>query len=167
MKMPDRRTILLSLTLPFASGCGYRPLYSKVDGGPDVAAALANISVQEQKTRPGQLLRNELLSSMSPAGTGGTNQYLLRIAVIENASFVSRLPDQPVDRWRYRLDTTYELVDVKLGRVATRGSSQSAVSFDTVREPVADRQARNTAMSRAAVELGQDIKLRLAAFLSK
>ncbi len=163
--MLNRRRFMIALTLPLA-GCSYRPLYGR-GGRTDVSANLASIAIEEQNTRAGQLLRNELLSTMSPPGADAPQQYRLKLVVTDAASYVSRLPDQPVDRWRYRITSSYELKDTKTGKIVTQGSSQSAVSFDVVREPVSDRQARDAAMRRAAIDLGQDIRLRLSAFLAR
>lgn len=164
--MTSRRDVLLSsFATLLLTGCGYRPLYSRNGDGTDVAAKLAGIDVQEQKTRAGQLVRNELLSSMSPPGESGTTRLQLKLKVRESVTRVSHLPSSPLDRKRFNLTVGYLLTDLQ-GKTVNQGSSQSTVAFDTVRQPVADLQARDTAMQRAAIEVAQDIKLRLAAYLS-
>jgi LPS-assembly lipoprotein len=161
-----RRQVLLACAAAALAGCGYRPLYSSVDGKEGVATKLAGIGIPEQRTRYGQLVRNELLSAMSPPGESAPARYHLALIVRESDSYVSRLPSQPVDRRRYRLSASYELLPVEGKKSVSRGSTFAAVSYDTVREPISDLQARNAAMQRAAIELAQDIRLRLSAFLS-
>ena len=56
--------------------------------------------------------------------------------------------------------------DAKSDKSTTSGDSFSNVEFDTVNVPVSDLQAEDAARSRAAKELGQDIRLRLATFLA-
>ena len=113
---------------------------------------------------------------MSPPGQRAETRYRLKLAVKEGQSFVSSLPrrkldavnySRPVERWRYKLSASFSLHDLQTSGLATKGSSQSVVAYDVVREPIADLQARDAAMSRAAIELGQDIRLRLAAFLAR
>ena len=59
---------VLSLAL---AGCGYRPLYGNVAGSNNgtVVQKLADISIEEQPTRAGQLVRNELISTMGGGGS--------------------------------------------------------------------------------------------------
>lgn len=163
--MPTRRTCLAALALTLG-GCSYRPLYSGGSTGP-VAGRLSGIAVVEQRTRAGQLLRNELISAIDPPGPGRETQYRLSLEVKEREIFVSSLPKEPVTRKRLSLIARYALVDLSTGKTVSQGSSQSAVGFDTVREPIADLQSRNAAMQRAAIEAAQDIRLRLSAFFAR
>ena len=85
--------LALVLSLLAVAGCGYRPLYAERTGGPDIVAELARIEIAEAETRLGQIIRNDLISSMRPAGSGeGTGEYRLTLkpdnrtsAVIANA----------------------------------------------------------------------------------
>jgi LPS-assembly lipoprotein len=144
------------------SACGFRPLYGPSQSGGSVAADVTSIAVAEQRTRVGQLVRNEVLS----AGKPEVSRFRLELKVSEAHPFVSRLPGERVDRLRAQVMATYVLRDLN-AKVITQGSTRAAVAYDVVREPVADAQAKATAIQRAAIEVGQDIKLRLAAALSQ
>jgi LPS-assembly lipoprotein len=154
--MQTRRNFLLGSGLLLA-GCNYRPLYGGGDSS-NAARGLSQIAVQEQKTRAGQLLRNELLSARLGSDPGNAT-YTLAIDVTEtgkaNAGSTARVT--------YRMSANYRLVENGSGKQVDEGKSFSSVSFDTVSEPLADLQAENNARQRAARELGQDIKTRLAA----
>jgi LPS-assembly lipoprotein len=155
--MINRRVLLLLSLAPVLGACGFRPLYG---GGENSLAAqgLSQISVQEQKTRAGQMLRNELLSARVGAKADNA-PYVLALDVSETGK------GRPGTKERvpYRMTTVYQLTDVASGKVVEQGKSYSLVSFDTVGEPLADLQAENAARQRAARELGQDIRTRLAA----
>ena len=69
-------------------------------------------------------------------------------------------------RKRFNLAVHYELVNNSSGAVVYSGDSFSNVSFDTVRQPVADLQAATNAMERAAQEVGQDLRQRIAAYFA-
>ncbi|MCA0431939.1 MAG: hypothetical protein LCH46_01630 [Proteobacteria bacterium] len=153
---------LLGLSLALG-GCSYRPLYATPENGVGVTAQLSQVSVAEQKSRAGQLVRNELMSGFN-GGTDGS--LLLKMAPAEKTQGVSSLAFEKTERHRYRLTIAYELVDVRTGEALTKGTSFSNVPYDTVEEPVADLRAAESARERAAREVAQDLRLRLASFLS-
>jgi len=153
--------VLLSLT-----GCGFKPLYSSDGDGRGVVASLSSISIQETDTRAGQLVRNSLLSSIRPAGTAGDNRYKL---VLNPELSQSKLVDRSItgtDRIRLRLAVSYQLIETASGAEVNSGKTFSAVSYDVIREPVADLQAEANATSRAAKEVASDIHTRLAAYMA-
>lgn len=161
--MQKASTIAILICLLALNGCtGYRPLYGKGPTGAGVPEALASVSIPEQNSRSGQLIRNEMLSTMGSA----SSRFSLRLTVTEKTIDVSTLSQSNLRRKRYNLTAHYELVNGVSGKVETTGDSFSNVSFDTVRQPVADLQAANNAMERAATEIGQDLRQRIAAFFA-
>ena len=154
----------LLVVLPLLTACSYRPLYGNGPAGRSVVAALSQIAVDEQKTRAGQMVRNELISSLG--ANGGTARYVLHMVPVESATAVSSSAAQKLSRKRYKLTIKYDLTDVKTGASATSGASFSNVSYDSVEQPLADLQAADNAQLRAAQEVSEDIRTRLAAFLS-
>ena len=155
----------LSLLLCFMlAACGtYRPLYGKGPDGTSVAASLSSMSVQEQHTRSGQLLRNELLDGTQ---SGGQQRFSLKLDVTERIIYVAGLSSSSATRRRFNLTAHFDLFDGQSNKSVTAGDSFSNVEFDTVNVPVSDLQAEDAARLRAAKELGQDIRLRLATFLA-
>lgn len=153
--------VLLGLT-----GCGYRPLYSSGSDGRGVVDSLSSIAIQETDSRAGQLVRNSLLSSIQPAGTAQDNLYKL---VLNPKLAQSTLVEQSVPgikRVRLRLTVSYQLIETSSGSEVNSGKTFSAVSYDIIREPVADLQAESNATSRAAKEVAADIHTRLAAYMA-
>ena len=80
-------TVLAALVL---AGCSHRPLYGRSEGNASVSTELAAVSIADQRTRAGQLIRNELISSFG--GVGGQSRYLLKLDVVEKKLAVSSLP---------------------------------------------------------------------------
>jgi len=145
------------------AGCGaYRPLYGSAGGGGNVVATLAAMDVQEQHDRAGQLVRNELLDGVA----SGPQRYKLSLATSEAVIGVASMATGTASRSRYNLRAHYELYDSRDNHLLTSGDTFANAEFDTLKIPVADIQAQSDARSRAAKELGQDIRLRLAAYLS-
>lgn len=153
--------VLLSL-----AGCGYRPLYSSGSDGRGVVDSLSSIAIQEPDSRAGQLVRNSLLSSMRPAGTAQQNLYklVLKPEVAQSTLVEQTLPG--IKRMRLRLTVSYQLIEVSSASEVNSGKTFSAVSYDVIREPVADLQAESNATSRAAQEVAADIHTRLAAYMA-
>lgn len=145
------------------SGCDHRPLYGNYGNSASVVQQLADVSIEEQRTRAGQLVRNELMSSF---GQASGSRYLLKMTVTERAESQSSMPGTSVDRYRYRLNVTYRLMDSTNGTEVAAGKTFSFSSYDTVQEPVADLQAAENARERAAREVGQDVRLRLSTFFA-
>jgi LPS-assembly lipoprotein len=147
------------------AACSYRPLYGTGANGTSVVAALSQVAVDEQRTRAGQLVRNELISSLG-GGSTGTARYVLHIVPTETTADVSSNSTQKLYRKRYKLSVKYALTDVKSGVSVTSGTSFSNVSFDSVEQQLADLQAADNAQLRAAQEVSEDLRTRLAAVLS-
>lgn len=163
--MPRLSAILLMVAALVLAGCGYHPLYGSSATSPGVAGNLAGISIPEASDRPGQLIRNELISSMQ---TGkGEEKYLLNLTTTVQDNGVIQKKQPAVTRQAILITTSYELIDRSTGKVLTKGSTFSRVPYDVIRQPFADLQAQKDATERAAREVGIDIRTRLAAFFAK
>lgn len=157
--------LLLGLALGGTlTGCGYRPLYGDSGTGISASAELAALEVAGQRTRSGQLVRNEVLSGVKSGSA--QPRYRLDMVVTEKTVDVAEASSVDVERKRFRLAVEYTLTELTSGEAVSSGRSFSDVSYDRLGEPVADRQAQASAMERAARELGQDLRIRLAAYFS-
>jgi LPS-assembly lipoprotein len=157
------RAIIIAASLVALTACGtYRPLYGPTPDGQNVSAALAGVNVIEQRTRTGQLIRNELMAGPHE----DASKFELKISLDEKTGGVSATPGTVVVRKRYSLSVQYELIEISGGGTLTKGTSFANVSYDTVREPVADLQAADAARNRASSQVGQDLKQRLAAYFA-
>ncbi len=146
------------------AGCAsYRPLYGKTGASEGVAVELSGISVAEQRTRAGQLVRNELMSVMRGEGA---NSFVLDLQPVESTRKVSDPVGQKLERYRYTLRMKYALHQAGSNKSVTEGSAFSNVSYDTVEQPVSDLQAAENARLRATKEVSEEIRLRLAAYFS-
>jgi LPS-assembly lipoprotein len=155
--------LMIVVSLCAVSGCsGFRPLYGTASGGSSVAADMSSLAVEEQHTRAGQIIRNELLDGVTP----GLARYTLKLAVTERSINVASLSSSLGSRARYALSAHYELIDSQSGKSLTVGDSFSNVEYNLIDVPVSDVQAADDARMRAGKELGGDLRLRIAAFLS-
>ena len=144
--------ILVVAAALLLAGCGYRPLYGSV-------------SIPEAEDRVGQLIRNDLLSSMR-AGEGEQKYTLLLKPVVKRSGVIDK-PQPNVTRDAITLAVSYELVERSSGTVVHTGKTFSNASFDIIRQPFADLQAETNATERAVHEVSSDIRTRLAAYFAK
>ena len=163
--MPKLSAILLTVAALVLAGCGYHPMYGSSATNPGVAGSLAAISIPEAADRPGQLIRNELISSMQSGK--GEEKYLLNLTTTVADNGVIQKKQPAVTRQAILITTNYELVDRSNGNVLTKGTTFSRVPYDVIRQPFADMQAEKDATERAARQVGVDIRTRLAAFFDK
>ena len=157
--------ILVVAAALLLAGCGYRPLYGSSSETAGVAATLSSVSIPEAEDRVGQLIRNDLLSSMR-AGEGEQKYTLLLKPVVKRSGVIDK-PQPNVTRDAITLAVSYELVERSSGTVVHTGKTFSNASFDIIRQPFADLQAETNATERAVHEVSSDIRTRLAADFAK
>ncbi|WP_342640373.1 LPS assembly lipoprotein LptE [Rhodoligotrophos ferricapiens] len=159
--------VILALAgLPLA-GCGFKPMYATQAGGSSVAVTLAGIAVAEQNSRPGQLVRNALLDRIAPVGQGQPERYRLDFSLAESDFDISIERNTDVNRMSYTLTVAYRLVDLSTGASILSGETFSRVSYDRVPSEFANLQAHRNAVERAALEVADNIQIRLGAFFSQ
>jgi LPS-assembly lipoprotein len=157
------RLALLPLLLALGA-CGFKPLYGTNGMSASVATELAAVAITEPTTRLAQLIRNDLLSTMRPAGTSEPDRYVLTIDA--KSSEDKALEDQPTGvttRRTVRINASFILKDSTSGKPVYTGKTFSNVSYDEVGHSFANLQARTNALERAAHEVSLDIRTRLAA----
>jgi LPS-assembly lipoprotein len=162
------RLAVLPLMLALA-GCGMRPLYGTNEMSAGVSNELAAVAIAEPTTRLSQLIRNDLLSTMRPAGTAESDRYTLTIDAKSNVD--KALEDDTTgitQRRTIRVNASFVLKDAATGKPVYSGKTFSHVSYDEVGHSFANLQAQTNAIERAAHEISLDIRTRLAAhFASK
>lgn len=156
--------ILLVSAALLLAGCGYRPLYGSSSETAGVAATLSSVSIPEAEDRVGQLIRNDLLSSMR-AGKGEDKYTLLLKPVVKRSGVIDK-PQPSVTRDSITLAVSFELVERSSGSIVHSGKTFSHASFDVIRQPFADLQAETNATERAVHEVSADIRTRLAAYFA-
>jgi LPS-assembly lipoprotein len=154
------------------AGCGdsgFHPLYatSPLVGGSATAAKLASLEVAPIPSRVGQRLRNELIFQT----TGGGNEalspaYRLEIVVTESISATLVQVNGNSSGSIYNLNAKFRLVRIADKSVALQGESNGRIMFERFESVYSNVRARKEAEDRAATTVAEDLKSRLAAYLS-
>jgi LPS-assembly lipoprotein len=147
------------------SACGFEPLYGTSPGGSNVAAQLSAIEIDEQDNRLGQLIRNDLLSSFAGVPSH-PSRYRLQFVAIAGSQTLIEHSNEDTRRFSYRVNVDYRLIEERTGKELKAGKTFSQVSYDRTTSDFANVQAETNAMERAAKEIGNDIRTRLAAYFS-
>jgi LPS-assembly lipoprotein len=164
--MLNWRVLAVLPLLLLVAACGFRPLYSSGDStSPGVAQDLASVAIAEPNSRLMQLIRNDLLSTMRPAGTAEPDRYRLDIeaSASEEKSIEDSSDSRRAHRATMRVAANFALKDLSGGKTVYQGRTFSHVSYDDVNQSFADLQARTNAIERGAREVALDIRTRLAA----
>lgn len=147
------------------AACGFQPMYGARDGS-SAKRELASVAVAEQKTRLGQLIRNEVLSSIAPVGQEAPQRYVLEILPEPEDEVVIQAFDTDVLRRAYRVEAAFRLMEIGADSEVYSGRTFAQASYDRTGTPFSNLQARTSAQERAAKEVGADIATRLAAFFA-
>ena len=146
------------------AGCSsMRPLYGSSGLSSDVSSELSSIAIPEPKTRVEQLIRNDLVAAMRPAGTASDDRYTLVLKPEAKDDLTIEGATTDTLRKTVRLNVAFNLLDRRSNASAYSGRTFSQVSYDETGQSFADMQARTNAVERAAHEVSSDIRTRLAA----
>ena len=176
MSLPDRHiarrrrlaavTVLLA-ALSAGAGCTVRPLYSDVSETSGIAPvnpeALGVIAIAPVNTRYGQEVRNHLIFLLNGgAGQPAAAAYTMNLQVASifqsSASVQIDNEDRPT-AGTLKMIGTYQLTDVKTGKVILSSQRDISSSFDQPSQQFAALRARRDAENRAARELAYLLRL--------
>ena len=159
------RVVALALAALAAGACGFQPLYgSRLTG--DVPAELAQIKVTPIPDRAGQQLHNHLLTMLNPDGRPDKARYVLTTRISESLSSLGVRKTAFATRANLELRASYALNAVATGKSVFNGQSAVTVSYDILDSEFATLMTEKEARSRAARELSQEIRIRLATFFA-
>lgn len=153
------------------AGCGdsgFRPMYasSAITGGADLNEKLAQLDVAPIPGRVGQRLRNELIYQATGGGNALQPVYRLEIVMRESITATLVQEDGNSSGSVYNLKASFRLIRIADRSVALQGESNGRAAFQRFDSVFANVRARQDAEDRAAKTVGDELKGRLAAYLS-
>jgi LPS-assembly lipoprotein len=171
---------LIRLAAPLAAagllaGC-FQPLYGdrSVGGGPSIKAAMSSVDVSQIPAASGTPeariavdVRNALLFGMDAGNKPIAPTYRLNIRLASTRlSVIVDLTSARPEIENYGLNVSYDLVEVKGGRVVISDVAFSRVSYDIpgLEQRFARARGLRDAENRAAQVIADHIKSRLASY---
>lgn len=157
------RISLLLLPL-FLAACGFRPLYGDGAGGAGTSPVpeLASIFVDTIPDRPGQLLRNRLMTGLTPRGEPEAPRYRLSVRLREDTETYLARRDETATRADIKIWADYTLYERRSdGKdvALNEGQVRQVVGYNLPHEEyssvVNERAARETALDHVATEISR------------
>ncbi len=146
-------------------GCGFTPLYGRRNRR--AIAHLAAIKIDRIPDRLGQVLRNDLLSRLTPAGEPERPLYRLAVEITKSRAALAIQPDDSVTRFNLRLNVRFRLYEIASGRLLYKDSTSTVGSYNAVRSDFANLSAEIDTANRAALEASQEVTTLLALYFSR
>lgn len=165
----SRRALLL-LPLLLVGACGFSPMYARDDaagGNPGTRAELAGIEVRPEIDRLHHIVRNELIERLNPRGETPARSYELILSVTEARGAVLVTRQETVNRYNLNMSGGWILIDRRDGRELARGSVSSIAAYNVLRSEFGNVASENDARQRAARDMADSIRLRLAAYFGR
>lgn len=148
------------------SGCGLRPLYAPVDGQ-DIG--LDQVKIEIIDDRPGQILRNYLINSMTPKGLQGSPKYVMSITLEETIRQIGFRRDKTARHSELNLSATVILKDADSDKVLLKerifSKGAYAISGQAEFGSYTSKVAEETTRTQILKVISDDIKLRVAGYL--
>ncbi|MEZ5855682.1 MAG: LPS assembly lipoprotein LptE [Hyphomicrobiaceae bacterium] len=150
-----------------ADGSGFRPLYGPTGSGASMQSALASVEIAAIPSRVGQRIRNELIFQNTGGGDAAPREYRLQIGIKEslNSSLVKGTGEALSQV--YNLEAIFTLVRISDKKVMLKGNSYARAEFERFHQIYSNVRAKEDAENRAANQIADDIRTRIAIALSR
>jgi LPS-assembly lipoprotein len=160
--------VLATLLVVGLAGCGWQPLYGKIDGvGGNAGESLSEVHILPIADRTGQNLYNALRDRMNPQGVPAKPQYDLVINISERSDQLLILEDQTASRINLTLFADFRLYQRGNKNPVLAGRSQVTTSYDLLNDPFATVTSEEDAHRRGAQSLADEISDRLAVYMAR
>lgn len=164
-----RSIALMAMFAPALAACGdstgFRPMYAATPNGSTIEK-LAAVSFGTIPGRVGQRLRNELIFQGTGGGYQTAPEYHFDVAIRQQVVSTLVRKDGDSQSQVYKLEAKFQLIRIADKKVVLEGTSFGRAGFERYSSIFSNVQAREDAEDRAARAVAQDIKSRLAAYLS-
>ena len=149
-----------------SDGSGFRPMFATTASNPKLQEKLASVEIAPIGGKTGQRLRNEMVFQNTGGGAPAEPAYKLTILVTESvgATLVNQTGNSASSV--YNLDSKFTLIDIKSKKVLLEGTSHARATFDRNQSIYSNVRASDDAANRTAKTMAEELKGRIAAFLS-
>ncbi|BCW87086.1 hypothetical protein sos41_02120 [Alphaproteobacteria bacterium SO-S41] len=166
------RAILAVTAALMLSACGFRPLYGTSSIPEGAESAFATIRVEpipatNDSDRIGYLVADALDRTLHTPGHHESTVYALAIKLTDERRGLAVQDDASITRYNYRVTATWTLTPIGAEKSIANGRAETTASYNVVDSQYATLVARKDAEDRAAREIAEQIKLRLAVSLMK
>ena len=161
--------VLLGATMLLAAcgDLGFRPLYATVGGAPDVFEQMKQVEFAPIPGKVGQRIRNEMIFQTTGGGNPLPPAYRLEVVLNENLTSTLVRSTGEAEGQIYSVQANFRLIDTRQKKVVFEGTSHARAGFERFVSIYSNVRARDDAENRVARTIADDLKTRLAAYLSR
>ena len=170
-----KKHIFLLGFLSILGSCGFQPLYVEKQGNSvwhydgeyntSIIKEMSQIKVEPIAERFGQLIRNELLDSLTPKGAPKKPKYKLYVE-LQSKEIIQQALRDDITATRERVQYTVVYTLKKEGEDVVSGNSTAFVSYDIMANPYSTTFAQKKTEEDAAKIIANDIVLRLGSYFN-
>jgi len=165
MWSPSRLVAIWVLAVTLAA-CGFQPIYTRQDDPSNAAVELQKVHVNLIQDRMGQKLHNNLLDRLNPRGRPANPDYYLDVTVKTSKVSLGVQRADTSTRAKLTVIASYSLKN-RDKRLLFRSVSRSVSGYNIVDSDYAAQSAEFDAIDRSLRVISEDIRARLAVFLSQ
>lgn len=171
----SRRSLVRGLSLvlaaaPVLAACGnegLRPLYGATPSGAGLQERLAQVDVAPIPGRVGQRIRNDLIFLSTGGGSPLPPSHRLEVTIHESVlSTLVRLDGESLGQI-YAIQAAFKLISISDKKVVLQGTAHARAGFERFQSIYSNVRARDDAENRAARTVADDLKTRVATYLSR
>jgi LPS-assembly lipoprotein len=159
LRFPGILIGLLSL-----AGCGFHPLYGENAIDPKIAEEMASIRVDPIKDRQGQLIRNALVTALTPHGEPYQTRYHLQVLLLLTEGQEAISADTTSTRDVQNIAVTYRLYEGETAVAA--GTFTQVYSFNFLQQHYSNVAALDDVRRHAGEDVAEEIHNRLANYFT-
>lgn len=169
--MSSYKITFLAVLMLTISACGFRPLYAPPSEDTKIQGVYAfdelqRVVISNIPDREGQYLRNALVRHLHPNGRRGEALFVLNISLTEGTSSLAVQRSSEATRANLTVKAAFHLQRLS-GEDELHSDQVSSVSgYNIFRSEFQTLMAEKGARERALDDLSQQIRIRLAAYLT-
>lgn len=155
-----------AITLTFLAalwGCGFKPLLATQDNGASPANELGSVRVASIEGRTGQVLRNDLITVLTPRGEPDRPKYTLVITVQEPQTNLAFQRDNSISFVSAAVNARWSLLNNN-GTIVFSGASSSSSRYVISNSPYATTTSADNTRDLNAQGIAEDIRDKLAQY---
>jgi LPS-assembly lipoprotein len=150
------------------AGCGFQRTYARHDGGTSpVRDAMSQTRIAPISDRVGQIVRNNLLDTMTPYGQPDHAAYWLEVHLTEETHGLSLAHDETITRYNYSLKAKFRLSDANTGETLMVESARVIAPYNVTRSEFATEVSAESAAEHAAELIASQIEGRVAGYFGR
>ena len=165
-KVGTRSLAATLIATQILGACGFSPLYRR-DRESGSVPQLAAVDIPAAGDRLSQLVRNNLLDLVSPEGKPSRPLYRLSFETTESQGGVLLTRGDVITRYNMTVSVAYRLVDAQTGTELLADSITSYAAYSVLRAEFASLIAEEDARARAARDLSEQLRIRLAIYFAR